>query len=1267
MAMRNLLLAAGLLVLAASGCTRDPQAAYDRAVAALAPADGAPPDQERARREIENAINWADPVEQRTLLSDALLIKGDILMDGGMHLRAITTLERARLLAPDSRVVTVALGRALFGVADYDAALREFESKEGPTPSLLRWIASSHFRRAQASRRSLAEMYREILPRTEMPAALELLDAAIYLPTTDLRQVSARADLFRWTRMMEASDASEAQSLLVQSQADAQKAEHQGTLALMGSPNPVTLTEALELLTMAGRREEAEALVRAGLLWPKARSSVGLQMAYARFLKRTNRSRDGAAALSAYVTASKGRRPELLRLWCDLALESGDASLYGPAVVAHEQLLRRGDRWRLPHLYLAGWGARLDGDSDLALDHLGTFLRDGGGRIMVEEGQHARAMLVDLYLESGESERAAEALEEILSESPGSVQHRARLAGLQWKVLDRPYDAAGHYLFLVQHDPLRSELWVERWRSAIYEHADTGRGSGGGKALADLLDGVDEALETGDSEQALVLAQRLYRARPNLPFLQVLLARVYRARGDAEDAGRLLKAHLRDYPDNVEAQRLAVALPPDHVPPEAVLLRMRSDPDGYGRAIRGRALMDAGDLKAAERVVLGRASGPPPSGESLRLLAAIERRRGNLDAAIDALAAVDPRGDEEAVVAAERATLFLENQQVQEAVSVLTRVSGGSVMPPDLVRDAAVALLAERHTADARQLLGTLPAGDPETERILAACDRQDGLTASQVGLLDRAFGREGGQTAGLDLLLTLPDRDSRERLADLVLPGLPPELALAAALCCRLQPEDEGLEALEPLTRLLLEQLGTGRFEQATDQERAASKEFFRVLTNNRAPDGALGRFLLMQQLPTWWDRSLAELDRVAGKLPDNPLPAFYRGRIHEASGQVPSALQAYQEALVLEPDFALAMVDVARVRQSRGEDDAAEEALRSHARLRGRTARSDAIQAAVTKGDSAMLSRLLGGLLLESGDVTEIVGTVMQTFLDLRKFDKGADFLGLVLPKLSSDQIYAMREQILSLLAGSRKSDDLSVMAARLLAQHPEDAIAGAFHIESLLMAGQSREALAAAKHLRATDPKWVLRVVNRVGSQNPGWAADWIENALLDTPSHMGLWERQAVFLDRAGRREEALDRLVALLKVDGTPTAAMSAIDLALRSGNIRQAEGLRNRYLDLLSAVPDQDVLLLGARLELAFGHPGNALPLFEAGDTPEFLEGRVQARLLLGTLEDLIGAVKDLRAWIAADADASMPIILEGILRKVGQLKTKGGESGAGT
>jgi cellulose synthase operon protein C len=177
-------------------------------------------------------------------------------------------------------------------------------------------------------------------------------------------------------------------------------------------------------------------------------------------------------------------------------------------------------------------------------------------------------------------------------------------------------------------------------------------------------------------------------------------------------------------------------------------------------------------------------------------------------------------------------------------------------------------------------------------------------------------------QLAATLLSLNEP-RAAVDTLIPIRAPNDPAVHALLAQGYSRLSQYDDAIASLEvamPSARtnnLFKQQLESQGPVDESDQ----AIERLRVLLRRDPGNAAAAAPLIAALIATLqWDEALSTADQLAKQAARNPLPAFYKGQILVAQGNLAEAEAAFSQALALDPNFALPLYYRANASGSRG-----------------------------------------------------------------------------------------------------------------------------------------------------------------------------------------------------------------------------------------------------------------------------------------------------------------------------------------------------------
>jgi len=426
-----------------------------------------------------------------------------------------------------------------------------------------------------------------------------------------------------------------------------------------------------------------------------------------------------------------------------------------------------------------------------------------------------RLVLAQLYLSAGRNPEAVQVLQGVVSIGPKTLVNRYRLA--QVLLLDKNVDAAEAAL-----------------RAAVSQVPDSAEAK---LALANLL-ATYRSYEVAESE-----LRRMAAASPNDYQLRLGLGQFYASHGKAQQAEAMYRQIIKD----------------DGTGPNGLRARDRLA-SGYAAAKQWDAAAPLLDEVLKEN---------PRDADALTLRAHLSLARGNADAAITDLRAVQRDQPNSIPSQRELARAYLQNYDTTLAEETLRAAVQNSPTDPDARLDLAQLLVRSGRLDQALPILEKLTADQPDNLTALEA------LFDVQMARKDLAGAR---RTTGL---------------VQTVKPKLPTGYYMGG-----------------------LAEQADGKIDAA----RAAFERAAVISPDAVEPVTALVRLDLSQQHP---DQAIARIDKVIAQFPKNPIARNLKGEVLASLKRTDAAIASFREAIGFSPSWTTPYRNMAAAESAAGRNE--------------------------------------------------------------------------------------------------------------------------------------------------------------------------------------------------------------------------------------------------------------------------------------------------------------------------------------------------------
>jgi putative PEP-CTERM system TPR-repeat lipoprotein len=363
-------------------------------------------------------------------------------------------------------------------------------------------------------------------------------------------------------------------------------------------------------------------------------------------------------------------------------------------------------------------------------------------------------------------------------------------------------------------------------------------------------------------------------------------------------------------------------------------------------------------------------------------------------------------------------------------------------------------------------------------------------------------------------------------------------------------------------------------------------------------------------------WDEALALADSLVAKAPSNPLPAFFRGQIFIARGNLAEAASEFTKALALDPKFVPALYYRASISMARGNLENAKKDL----------------QLIITQGPTNILAYIrLSEIALQNGQDQEAVEVLNRAI-------KTA-------PNVPTPRLALANYQV-----SQQKYDDAEATVNDLLRVSPKNPEAIALQGQVQLLRGKTTEAVATFRALvvgnTSSPGAYTLLARAFYASKNQRAAEDAMKKGIELAPDSSQLRMELINMQIGGGRTDYALETARKYKDANPGPDADLLVAETLLRLKRVKEAESVLDTSL---SAKPDSRVAARLSQIAVIskdYKKASAILTNWVVKNPNDFVLRRQYAALLMES-GDLAGARKEHEALLKQHPED--PLILNNL------------------
>ena len=468
----------------------------------------------------------------------------------------------------------------------------------------------------------------------------------------------------------------------------------------------------------------------------------------------------------------------------------------------------------------------------------------------------------------------------------------------------------GHYEALL--GLARIALWKKQFDAAatlIAQAESLHPGRGGAPILQGMLGQL-----TADPAAAELAYRTALERSPNDLLALVGLARVLIAQGKTGDAGKLTSRLYGAHPKlPVAAYLRAYALVQGEKPDEAIgilqKLLVQEPGNAEGTRLLAATLLNLGQLEQASTLahdILGRDSG---DGFARRLLAEVDLKRGNTDAAMAALRQMPD--DYKSLELLGRTHLDLGNEErgnwylSQAAMVAMQQATARGTAPTSLwanhIQEKINAASYATAVTEAKRLLGLRPH-DPDAHHAAGVAYLAGGDEKSARDAFHAALREDAQHVPSLLSLAELDSADGKLDIANLWYQRV-------------LEKERTNARAL----------IGIARMEAQAGAPEKAKRQLEQVLSGSEQNAPALLELANLARIAGDEELTVGYLDAAARASPDDANAKFLLAKYEFDRGNLAAAKSAVDEALTISPKHAAAQLLLSEIHFRNGDLESA------------------------------------------------------------------------------------------------------------------------------------------------------------------------------------------------------------------------------------------------------------------------------------------------------------------------------------------------------